>query len=188
MCCSPPTRLGGAARAIYCSPAFFLHDGLFGDQKRGFVRTPPPPLAMGLDCRRLLKSAGIILINMKLKIFLKQALHVSTSLTVLCKFIHFHSDYLQCFQIAITHSARRPKQFVFQYRFFSLPAQNWDSWNCLPPLLTTITSLLEFRKALRLRPAKIYYCRYLLPHITLFLFLCSNTYYSPYRSHVFYTF
>ena len=83
---------------------------------------------------------------------------VYISLTVLFKFIHHHSDHLQRFQITITPSARRPNKLVFQShgRFSSslFLHKIGTLWNCLVPQLTSVTSLPEFRKALRLHLAK----------------------------------
>ena len=80
------------------------------------------------------------------------------SLVVLFKYINFHPEYLSRFAITISRSARRPKKLIFNSHgriFSSLFLQKTGSlWNCLPPRLTTLDSLSEFKRHLRIHIAK----------------------------------
>jgi len=71
-------------------------------------------------------------------------------LIILFKYIHYTPQYLSQFNILITTSQRRPNKLVlashgqrisnlFLHKICTL-------WNCLPPSITSIKSLSEFRK------------------------------------------
>ena len=117
---------------------------------------------------RLRSLTNMLPINMKLSL---QFRCTYISLAVLFKFIHFHFDYLQHFQITITRSARRPNKLVFQSHrlFFSLPAQNWGSME-LSSAPVNFNNLPHWISVSSPSPSSqifIYYCRHLLLYITL---------------------
>lgn len=86
------------------------------------------------------------------------------SLVCLFKFIHNHPTYLHSFSITLSVSDRRPNKLVFHShgRLTSslfLPKIGM-LWNCLPPRVTKISSLGEFRKELNLHMFKYkYHCK-----------------------------
>ena len=74
------------------------------------------------------------------------------SLVVLFKFIHHHSDYLAQFRISLSSSKRRPNKLVFQshgrYSSSLFLHKTGKLWNSLPPAITSLDSLVEFKKQL----------------------------------------
>ena len=75
------------------------------------------------------------------------------SLVTLFKFIHFHPNYLEQFNIYITKSTRRPNKLVFNNHGRVLSSlfmhRIGNMWNCLPPSLTSLDNLSKFTCALR---------------------------------------
>ena len=75
------------------------------------------------------------------------------SLVTLFKFIHFHPNYLEQFNIYITKSTRRPNKLVFNNHGRVLSSlfmhRIGTMWNCLPPSLTSLDNLSKFTCALR---------------------------------------
>lgn len=73
-------------------------------------------------------------------------------LIILFKYIHFHPQYLAMFHITLSHSPRRPNKLNFNAHGRHLSTlflyQTGRLWNCLPPSITELTTLADFRPAL----------------------------------------
>lgn len=82
----------------------------------------------------------------------------SHSLVTLFKIIHNHSEYLTQFCISVTTSKRRPNKLVFHSYSRLLSSlffyRTGQLWNCLPPVVTAIESLEEFKKQLKIHTFK----------------------------------
>gem|GEM_PF-6289982 len=109
-------------------------------------------------CRRLLKSGRIEFDINESKDTLNRSCQLESlsfrrlyiSIIVLFKYIHFNPHYLALSHITITKSARRPNKLVFNSHGRIASSlflhQIGNLWNCLPPQLTSITSLPKFKK------------------------------------------
>ena len=118
-------------------------------------------------CRRLLQSSKIDFDNYESKSNLNRLCRLESlqfrrifiSLVVLFMYINFHPDYLSRFAITISRSARRPKKLIFNPhgRIFSclILQKTGALWNCLPPRLTTLGSLTETKRHLRILHCKV---------------------------------
>ena len=75
-----------------------------------------------------------------------------SALVTLIKLIHISPEHLQHFHLSLSSSPRRPNKININYhgvRFSSLFSNKAAMlWNCLPPSLTAITSLSEFKHSL----------------------------------------
>ena len=136
-----------------------------------FLRIPLAQLSL-LDmlqakvCRRLLRSAKVTSdpheskdnLNSLCVLESLQYRRLYLSMIIMFKYVHFHPDYLASFHILKSRSERRPNKLIFNnhgrissslflHRIGKL-------WNCLPPSLTSIDSLSQFRQALRVHWAK----------------------------------
>ena len=113
-------------------------------------------------CRRLLKSAGMSFDRYETKenlnkLCMLESLHfrrTCMSLITLFKIIHNNPRYLSTFNITVTRSERRPNKLLFNTHgriSSSLFLHKVGKlWNCLPPAITKLASLPEFKKAVRL--------------------------------------
>lgn len=86
------------------------------------------------------------------------------SLIVLFKFIHVHPCYLNDFNITFSESGRRPNKLVYHTHGKLSSSlflhQTGKLWNCLPPNITALSSLHNFRKAFSLHTYKYkFHCR-----------------------------
>lgn len=109
-------------------------------------------------CRRYLRSMKVVFdihetkesLNMKCNLQSLKYRRQFLSIVILFKYIHFHPDYLQRFNLAISKSARRPNKLVINCHgtqmssLFLLKAAKL--WNCLPPSTTSLDNLVAFKK------------------------------------------
>jgi len=112
-------------------------------------------------CRRFLKRKSIPFDSHETKenlnkLCLLQSLHFRRqflSLVVLFKFIHDFPHYLSRFNITISKSSRRPNKLVFNSHGTLLSSLFMHKigtlWNCLPPHITSLKSIGEFKQQVR---------------------------------------
>ena len=111
-------------------------------------------------CRRILKSFNIPVDFHESKGNLNEMCHLQSlkyrrqylSLILMYKFIHFHPEYLERFNVSVTHSARRPNKLVFKKHGKYLSSlfifRIGMLWNCLPPAITAVSNLSDFKNIL----------------------------------------